>query len=430
MTAAHAGYGSERVPVGGAAAVCERLCAAWAGRDDVDLTLLGPGPDPPDGVRYLRIPVLERSPSDLSELRYARFCREFERAATARILDEAGGSAAAVLSHDISESPDFAALRAAGTPAVCLVHVDVVEYFARIYLGGRISAPRAAHLYAALARRLPMPDVLRLVFDKQARAVAHCRHLVVPSAGMRSVLHATYPGLPEDRVRVIPWGTDPPLTEDVASEVAALEARWGVAPGDPVLLTLSRISPEKGQDTLLEAIAEGERAGSVPPNLRVVICGAPAYMRGGSFHRRLQRLAARLRTPVVFAGHLGGVAKRAALTRADVFVSVSRHESYGLTTMEALSAGRPVVALRSHGSEATVDPTCGILVDAGAGLWDALRTVLRDDALRQRLSAGARARAAGASFAVAAEAILELLRTATASSASRSPAAPSPSGSG
>ncbi len=307
MTAAHGGYGSEQLPLGGAAAICERLGAAWAGRPEVDLTLLAPGPGATKGRRYLRVDVLEgRSPSSLSELAYARFCRRFERALSAALIRERPD---AVLVHDISEGPTFSALQRHGIPCVPILHVDVVDYFCRMYLRQAVS-PRRAEACMRLLRPWPVvPDLLRLVFDKQADAVASCPHLVVPSEGMADLLQQTYPALRPGQVVVIPWGspTSEPPADEVATARRELDEDLGLDPGAPVVLTLSRISPEKGQDLLLQAMAVGERLGEIPPGLTLVLCGEAAYMQGPPFMARLRRLARDLdQVRVVFLGHLGG----------------------------------------------------------------------------------------------------------------------------
>lgn len=396
MTAAHGGYGSESVPLGGGAAICERLCASWAGQD---VTLLAPGPNPPPGVRYLRVDVLEgRAPSSLHELAYASFCRRFETALTETILRERPD---VVLTHDISEGPTYAALARYGIPCVPILHVDVVDFFCRMYLHEKVAPWRAETVMRTLRPWPVVPDLLRLVFEKQAEAAASCPNLVVPSQGMAEVLQREYPEMPAGRVAVVPWGA-PDHTPAAEPLDLPLDG--------PVVVTLSRISPEKGQDVLLQALAVGEERGEVPPGLAVVICGDPAYMGGPAFMRRLRGLAARLRqVRVLFPGHLGGGRKRAILERADVFVSASRHESYGLTTMEAMAAGAPVLAVDTPGSRETVDPSCGRLVPTGADLWPALRDLLADPQERARLSAGARRKAAEVTFSRAAARLLTLL---------------------
>lgn len=414
MTAAHGGYGSEQVPLGGGAAIFERLCAAWAGREDVELTLLAPGPQPPVGVRSLRVDVLEgRAPSSLGELAYARFCRSFEAALTETLIRERPD---AVLVHDLSEGPTFCALARHGIPCVPILHVDVVDFFCRMYLRQRVTPERAEAVMRSLRPWPLVPDLLRLVFDKQADAVASCPHLVVPSRGMAEILARVYPGLAPGQVVVVPWGSPPatPAPDAVAEARRELEARLQIPPEAPVVLTLSRLSPEKGQDLLLEALEVGERRGEVPPGLVVGLCGEAAFMQGASFVERLRRKAGRLRrVRVLFPGHLGGAAKRAALERADVFVSASHHESYGLTTMEAMAAGTAVLAVDTPGSRETVDASCGRIVPREGNLperlWCELRDLLADPATRARLGEGARLRAGQVTFAGAAERLLELL---------------------
>lgn len=414
MTAAHAGWGSERVPVGGGGAVCERLCAAWSGRSDVRVTVLGTGPNAPHGVDYqcVTTPPKGLPPTRLSELAYARLCRTFERACTGWISRQA--ERPVVIAHDISEGPDFAALSACGIPVMTLVHVDVVEYFTKMYMRGWVSPARAARVFEVLRPWPVVPDVLRLVFDKQHDAFHHSARIIVPSPSMVDVLRRCYPRVPGSRCVVVPWGAPEHVPSPDAVEAARdeLAAEWGLRPDEKVLLTLSRVSPEKGQDRLLEAIRQAEAASAAGPGFRVVICGGSAFMQGEGFMRRLRRAASRLRTPVVFAGHLEGARKRAALEMAYLFVAASRHESYGLTTMEAFAAGAPVVAVDTHGARATVDETCGRLVSDGPRLaprlWQQVDALMCDDALRARLAAGARERAARERFADAAERLVAL----------------------
>lgn len=378
------------------------------------ITVLGTGPNAPSGVDYqcVATPPTGLPPTRLSELAYARLCRRFERACTDWVMRQP--EPVVVIAHDISEGPGFAALAARGVPAITLVHVDVVEYFTKMYMRGWVSPEGAARWFGALRPWPVVPDVLRLVFDKQHDAFHHSARIIVPSPSMVDVLRRCYPRVPASRCVVVPWGApdDAPTRDAVTAARHELAAEWGLRPDENVLLTLSRISPEKGQDRLLEAVAHAEATGAAGPGFRVVICGGPAFMQGEGFLKRLRLAAARLRTPVVFAGHLEGARKRAAMEMAHVFVAASRHESYGLTTMEAFAAGTPVVAVDTHGARATVDPTCGRLVSEGRGLaprlWAQLDALLADHALRERLGAGAAARAARERFTDAAARLADM----------------------
>ena len=112
-----------------------------------------------------------------------------------------------------------------------------------------------------------------------------------------------------------------------------------------VIMTLSRLSPEKGIERLLEAMR------FVEGNVRVWICGAPAYMKGKRYERKLRRMADKR---VEFLGHVTGDHKASLLQRADVFVSPSRHESYGLTIAEAQAAGCRVISHCHYGATGTI----------------------------------------------------------------------------
>jgi glycosyltransferase involved in cell wall biosynthesis len=104
-----------------------------------------------------------------------------------------------------------------------------------------------------------------------------------------------------------------------------------------------------------------------------VICGGPAYMMGQRHLARLRELAAKLRrTRVVFAGHVTGLRKAACFRMADVYVFPSRHDSYGLTLMEALSWGCGVVALDSAGAREVLGEAVCRESEFRAGLGRAL----------------------------------------------------------
>ena len=233
--AAHGGPARESLPLGGGAAVFDHLVAEWT-RTGVDFRTIVPKIAGRDLVRF-------------SERQYAQFCREFEHDATEEIL-RYDPATTPVLCNDVSEGPDFEKLAARGFRIATIYHVDVVAYVAEIYLRGWI-APETTVRWEKRLRSL-MPPIMRLIWEKQEASVRHSRALIVPSDGMREVLSRCYPDC-ASKIHVLPWGSwnrFKPVSPD------SLRAEYGVQPGDRVLLTLSRISPEKGQDLLLEALLD------------------------------------------------------------------------------------------------------------------------------------------------------------------------------
>jgi glycosyltransferase involved in cell wall biosynthesis len=83
------------------------------------------------------------------------------------------------------------------------------------------------------------------------------------------------------------------------------------------------------------------------------------------------------------------------IVASDVVLVPSRYESFGLVAIEAMAAGRPVVALAAGGlAEVVTHDVDGLLAADGPGAADALFGHLlalgRDPALRDRLATGAR----------------------------------------
>src|SRR5262249_61189764 len=96
--------------------------------------------------------------------------------------------------------------------------------------------------------------------------------------------------------------------------------------------------------------------------------------------------------------------------RAWLLASASAHEGWGMTITEAAACGTPAVVSRITGhADAVVDGTTGLLADGATGMADAIGRVLADDALRARLSTGAREHAASFTWGAAAPGTLQVL---------------------
>lgn len=366
-TAAHAGFGREAVPLGGGAAVANQLIAEWGRTRPFDLEVIDPsilGSQAPTGRELVRF----------GEREYARFCRAFGEAATARVL-EYDPADTAILANDVSEGPDFRRIAERGFRIVTIYHVDVVAYVADIYARGLVKPETLVRCYDRLSA--VTPPMARLVFEKQLQSVLFSRKIVVPSLRMRDVIESCYGERASGKVEVMPWGTsaEEPDEAVVAAEAARLRVEFQVPEGARVLLTLSRISPEKGQDLLLEALRDWSPAHPVV----LFICGEAAFMQGVRYLERLKRLAADSKNVTVhFPGYVSGLRKQAFHRLADLYVFPSKHESYGLTLLEALHAGLPAVCLDHHGAREIMRPEFGRVVQP-RGLRTAIEELLAID---------------------------------------------------
>ena len=188
--------------------------------------------------------------------------------------------------------------------------------------------------------------------------------------------------LPGTRCDTIPAGVDLRVIE--ASPV----------PSKRRAVILGAIVGWKRPDLALEVVA---RAASALPDLALEVVGAPLEGDPGGVGLlaalRDRAASADLHGRVTFAGQVADAA--AALRSASCLLHCSDAEPFGLALVEALAAGRPVVAPSAGGALEIVDSSCGRLYrpgDPGDGAA-ALVEVLSDHAQTQALGRHARARA-------------------------------------
>ncbi|OLT30620.1 glycosyl transferase [Nocardiopsis sp. CNR-923] len=242
-----------------------------------------------------------------------------------------------------------------------------------------VVAPHAGRLRIVVLVHLPLADETGLTSDQAAdlddreRAVLTMTGVVATSAWAAQRL-ADHHGLA--RVHHVAPGTDPaplaPGTDGVSH-----------------LLCVASVTPRKGHDLLLEALARLE---DLPWEC---VCVGPAGRgaHAGRVRARAGALGVRL------TGALTGADLEAAYAAADLVVLPSRAETFGMAVTEALAHGVPVVAARVGGVPEALGRDAGgsrpgLLVapeDAGA-LAASLRLWLTDRDLRERLRTSARRR--------------------------------------
>lgn len=228
----------------------------------------------------------------------------------------------------------------------------------------------------------------RDIFQRSSGVVANSAWTAALAAGvMREI------GVRRDvPVATIDLGTDP---QQFAPGRDLRQLRQRLAIGDaPLVLTVARLVPHKGQDIAIRAIAA---VGATFPAVHYLVVGA------GDDAPRLRRLAESLglANRVHLAGALSDAEIAEAYATADVYVGLSRidnainAEGFGISFVEASASGTPCIAGDSGGVGSAVrDGETGFVVpptDVPA-VTVALRRLLEDAALRQTMGrAGRRA---------------------------------------
>ncbi len=248
------------------------------------------------------------------------------RAAIARILEG--------LRPDLVEAGDpyrvawsaLDAARALGVPAVAYCHSNL-ESLARL-AGGRLLGASAA----SWARRY-------------ARHVYEGFDLVLaPSRDMRD--HLVDWGV--ERVACRPLGVDTTRFHPSRASLA-WRSELGLAAGARALVYAGRFAPEKHLDVLVDAV---ERLGA--PYVLVAIGAGPAPPRAGERVRILP-----------FVADVAALAT--ALASADAFVHAGDQETFGLSALEAMACGTPIIVRDAAGLSELVDTRTGVAVGSGSG---------------------------------------------------------------
>jgi glycosyltransferase involved in cell wall biosynthesis len=133
---------------------------------------------------------------------------------------------------------------------------------------------------------------------------------------------------------------NPVDTEPAATKLPSgwLRTRYSGIGDRKVVLFLSRLDPKKGLDLLLEACALLQKQGQ---HAVLVLCGDGDKSFVAGLRQAIE--AWEIQDSVVWTGFLDTPEKYAALRDADVFALPSYSENFGVSVVEAMSQGSPVI---------------------------------------------------------------------------------------
>jgi glycosyltransferase involved in cell wall biosynthesis len=201
--------------------------------------------------------------------------------------------------------------------------------------------------------------------------------------------------LGHDRVVYLPNGVD--TARFANGDGRRFRERHGIPSDAFLILSLSRIDPQKNQRLLLEAFARFHQS---EPRARLLLIGPethPVYAK--ALRERITELGLSGAARLLPGLRNEDPALVEAFHAADVFVLPSMHEPFGIVVLEAWSAGTPVIASRVGGLKALVkDGETGLFLDATDDdapetLASLLKRVQTDNGLRQHLAEAGRAEA-------------------------------------
>lgn len=218
-------------------------------------------------------------------------------------------------------------------------------------------------------------------FSRRVLAVTDA--VIVPTAkvadlltgyGVHQPLHVIPTGLDLDKFR-------PARSEQERADIRALRAELGIAEDQKVLVSISRLAKEKNLDEVLEMVAAANR-----PDTVLVMVGDGPYRAELEAHALSLGIADQVR----FTGVVDPTEVQRWYRVGDVFVSASLSETQGLTFIEAMAVGLPLLARRDPSlTNVILDGITGWQYEDAAQFSTHLSAMLDDPLRREQLSVAA-----------------------------------------
>jgi len=224
-----------------------------------------------------------------------------------------------------------------------------------------------AHLF------LDFPIDLSILAQQKLISVAVDRYVAVSHDTAQHLIRKLH--WPANKVQVIHNGVVSGPTELTGSQFNHTQPVQEIRHDRPVALTIARLDEQKGHRFLLDAAVQ-------VPEVQFILAGDGPLR--SSLEVQVQELG--LTDRIKFLGHRTDI--RDLLASCDVFVLPSLYEGLPLSILEAMAAGKPVIATQVGGTpEVVIDGETGLLVPPSdsAALAAAIRSVVSNREFAHRL---------------------------------------------
>jgi glycosyltransferase involved in cell wall biosynthesis len=293
-----------------------------------------------------------------------RYCIELA-AAQARgghqvevLVEDSGSDCARIFRHEIEAArADIAAEQSAGMIALAVMPKRMPAWmhrpFARRALGRFRPDIVHSHLNPAarrvgrVAQTLGIAHVATLHIDYEPREHAACDGLIAIAAWQRARIGAEFRGQVAVIWNWLPAAVSAALARTSRADGMELRRAWRAGGETIVFGSIGRLLPAKGMDVLARTFRRAFSQGSEPVRL--------AILGDGPQRSELAKLAADDARIAFVSPQLDIAPFYRAL---DIYVSAARFEPFGLTILEAMAAGLPLVLTRTQGP-------CEFVQDAG-----------------------------------------------------------------
>jgi glycosyltransferase involved in cell wall biosynthesis len=218
-----------------------------------------------------------------------------------------------------------------------IIHAhDWLAYLAGMEAKRATGKPLVVHVHATEFDRTGGNGINQQVYDIE-RAGMHAADAIITVSQWTKNIVVDHYGVSPDKITVVHNGIDVGDVKIVPSRVQALKDA-----GNKIVLFVGRITMQKGPDYFIRA---AKRVLEFRPNTIFLVSGS------GDMERQMIRQAATegISDKVLFVGFLRGEDLDSIYQSADLYVMPSISEPFGITPLEALANGTPVLISRQSG---------------------------------------------------------------------------------
>lgn len=243
---------------------------------------------------------------------------------------------------------------------------------------------RVRMLHQGCADRFPRErtEIERRLMRQADRVIAECPQDRIDQISLY--------GADPEKIRVVPCGFDESEFRPIAPAVARREI--GVTDDGPLIVHVGRMVPRKGVDNVIRGFARLVRLSEI--SARLVIVGGESDDPDPAATPEIGRLrdiaaGEGVLDRVIFTGRRGRHWLKYYYSAADLFVTTPWYEPFGITPLESMACGTPVIGSRVGGLQYSIrDGETGFLVPPNdpEALCDRMTRLLAEPALLDQYS--------------------------------------------
>jgi phosphoheptose isomerase len=226
-------------------------------------------------------------------------------------------------------------------------------------------------------------------FTIEDHIVVDADHIIAECPQDREDLLSLYHADPT-KISIIPCGFDP--AEFWQIDKTSARVKLGQDPDEPLILQLGRLVPRKGVDTVIRGFARLVMQHHIAA--RLIIVGGESEEPDSRLTPEIGRLSAiaceeGVADRVTFVGRKRRELLKYYYSAADVFLTTPLYEPFGITPLEAMACGTPVIGSKVGGVKFTVkDGETGYLVPPNApdAIAERIAELYQNPESRDRLS--------------------------------------------